>query len=108
LLGYYRGVKEVHHTPRKHSNAVTFNVSPTRPKTGPSLFFLTVDSEGLRVLCEAMSDFRGRRVEGANLVPYIPWSLRVNVTSKRMEMGVFLSVGTKVLDSKVGLLRLLG
>jgi hypothetical protein len=103
LLGYYRGVKEVRHTPRKHSNVVTFNVSPTRSKTGPSLFFLTVDSEGLRVLCEAMSDFRGRRVEGANLVPYI----RVNVTSKRMEMGVLLS-GTKMLDSKVGLLRLLG
>jgi hypothetical protein len=59
-----------------------------------------------------MFDFRGRRVEGANLVPYnTPFHLgilKVNETSKRMEIGVLLSVGTKLLDNKVELLRLLG
>jgi hypothetical protein len=72
---------------------------------GPSLFFLTADEESLRLLCEAMSDFRGGRVECANLVscniPFYVVILRVNETSKRMEIGVLLSVGTKLLDNKV-------
>lgn len=59
-----------------------------------------------------MSDFRGGRDEGANLVSYNTLFylviLKVNETSKLMEIRVLLSVGTKLLDNKVELFRLLG
>jgi len=90
-------------------STLILSLSSSRPPDpldpGPSQFFLTADEESLRLLCEAMSDFRGGRVGCVNLVSYNPFYvviLRVNETSKRMEIGVLLSVGTKLLDNKEG------
>jgi hypothetical protein len=114
LLGYLSGCKRrcITHP----ESTLILSLSTSRPldplDPGPSPFFLTAESESLRLLCEAMSDFRGGRVEGANLVSYNTLFylviLRVNETSKLMEIGVLLSVGTKLLDNKVELFRLLG
>jgi hypothetical protein len=108
LLNYLSGCKRRCIT-HPESNLI-LSLSSSRPPNpldpGPSLFFLTADEESLRLLCEAMSDFRGGRVECANLVsyntPFYVVILRVIETSKRMEIGVLLSVGTKLLDNKEG------
>lgn len=55
-------------------STLTLSLSASRPldprHPGLSLFFLTADSESLCLFCEAMSEFRGGRVEGANLISY--------------------------------------